>query len=59
MALLLLRVVAGELFVKSSGFSEESYFYFFRELSCWPPCNGADVRRDSRKLDRAALDQGF
>lgn len=59
MALLLLSVVAGKSFVKSNGFSEESYFYFFLELSCLPLWNGTNVRVGVLRRDWAALDQGF
>ena len=59
MALFLLSVVAGKLFVKFSEFSEESYFYFFQELSCLPPCNGTNAQGDTLGSERGALDQGF
>jgi len=59
MALLLLNVVTGQLFVKFGKFSEESYFYFFQELSCLPPCNGANAQGETLRSERGALDQGF
>ncbi|POA49693.1 hypothetical protein C1893_04260 [Pseudomonas sp. MPR-ANC1] len=59
MALFLLGVVAGEWLIEVREFSEESYFYFFRELSCLAPHKETRVRGDAVRLDRAALAQGL
>ncbi len=59
MALLLFVIVFAELFKEADVFSEVSYFYFFQDLSCLPPFNGAGVRQNVVSPRRSALAQGF
>jgi hypothetical protein len=59
MALFLFVIVLAELFKEADAFSEVSYFYFFQELSCLPPCNGTSVRQDVVSPPGSALAQGF
>lgn len=59
MALFLFVIVVAELFKEANAFSEVSYFYFFQELSCLPPCNGTCVRQEVASPCRSALAQGF
>ncbi|VVM42849.1 hypothetical protein PS684_01279 [Pseudomonas fluorescens] len=59
MALFVFVIVLAELFKEADAFSEVSYFYFFQELSCLPPCNGTSVREDVVSPYRSALAQGI
>ena len=44
MALFLFVIVLAELFKEADAFSEVSYFYFFLNLACCTPLEGAGVR---------------